>query len=118
MHRSSLSLLLLVALTFSSALTLLVGDARAGACTQTKCTCNSQCSGTLVCSAEGLCCGIQGPGRPCPADAGGDGGNQGSDDDGCSYGGRPHTPGALSTAAGASTGLALLALLRRRRRRL
>jgi hypothetical protein len=113
MRRWSLSLGLMLSLS----VTLRAPDARAGACTQTKCTCNSQCSGTLVCSAEGLCCGIQGPGRPCPADAGGDGGNQTSgDDDGCSYGGRAHTPGALSAAAVTSSGLALLALRRRRRR--
>jgi hypothetical protein len=106
------TLLLLAGLILGA--TVFVSQARAGACTQTRCTCNGQCSGTLICSAEGLCCGIAGAGRPCPADAGGDGGGKTDDDDGCSYGGSGLARGALPAAGLAAVSLALL---RRRRHR-
>jgi hypothetical protein len=105
------TLLLLAGLMLGA--TVCVSQARAGACTQTRCSCNGQCSGTLVCSDDGLCCGITGPGRPCPADAGSDGGGKTADDEGCSYGGSGRVPGLLSAATLAAVSLALL---RRRRR--
>jgi hypothetical protein len=95
--------------------------AHAGACTTTRCTCNDDCSGSLVCGDQGgtkYCCGPPVTGTPCQKKDGGasagDGGGGGGGDGGCALGGGAG-PGLVGPALAA--GLLLAARRVRRRQR-